>query len=42
MPENKITDGIYPVLPIRDMVVFPGVVVPLFIGRDKVQNLSFR
>ena len=35
MSENKITDGIYPVLPMRDMIVFPGVVVPLFIGRDK-------
>ena len=33
--ENKITDGVYPVLPMRDMIVFPGVVVPLFIGRDK-------
>ena len=35
MQENKITDGIYPVLPVRDMIVFPGVVIPLFIGRDK-------
>ncbi|MBR6232106.1 MAG: endopeptidase La, partial [Alphaproteobacteria bacterium] len=35
MNENKIIDGIYPVLPMRDMIVFPGVVVPLFIGRDK-------
>lgn len=33
MSENK--DGIYPVLPMRDIVVFPGVAVPLFIGRDK-------
>ena len=35
MSENKIIDGVYPVLPMRDMIVFPGVVVPLFIGRDK-------
>ena len=35
MSENKITDGVFPVLPMRDMIVFPGVVVPLFIGRDK-------
>jgi ATP-dependent Lon protease len=25
----------YPVLPLRDIVVFPGMVVPLFVGRDK-------
>ena len=25
----------YPVLPLRDMVVFPHMVVPLFVGRDK-------
>lgn len=30
-----ITDGVYPVLPLRDIVVFPHVVVPLFVGRDK-------
>ncbi len=35
MSENKTNDGVYPVLPMRDMIVFPGVVVPLFIGRDK-------
>jgi ATP-dependent Lon protease len=26
---------IMPVLPLRDIVVFPGMVVPLFVGRDK-------
>jgi ATP-dependent Lon protease len=25
----------YPLLPLRDVVVFPNVVVPLFVGRDK-------
>ena len=30
-----ITDGVYPVLPLRDIVIFPHVVVPLFVGRDK-------
>ncbi|WP_285710949.1 endopeptidase La [Erythrobacter oryzae] len=25
----------YPLLPLRDIVVFPGMVVPLFVGRDK-------
>jgi ATP-dependent Lon protease len=27
--------AIYPVLPLRDIVVFPGMVVPLFVGREK-------
>ncbi|MBO7257712.1 MAG: LON peptidase substrate-binding domain-containing protein, partial [Alphaproteobacteria bacterium] len=35
MSENKVQDNIYPVLPLRDIVVFPHVVVPLFVGRDK-------
>jgi ATP-dependent Lon protease len=26
---------LYPLLPLRDIVVFPGMVVPLFVGRDK-------
>ena len=30
MTENNI-----PVLPLRDIVVFPHMVVPLFVGRDK-------
>ena len=28
----------YPVLPLRDIVVFPGMVVPLFVGREKSIN----
>jgi ATP-dependent Lon protease len=26
-------DNIYPVLPIRDVVLFPGIIIPLFVGR---------
>ena len=26
---------VIPVLPLRDIVVFPHMVVPLFVGRDK-------
>ena len=32
---EKSVDGIYPVLALRDIVIFPNVVVPLFVGRDK-------
>ena len=35
MSEELITEGVYPVLPLRDIIVFPHVVVPLFVGRDK-------
>ena len=27
--------NLYPLLPLRDIVVFPGSVVPLFVGREK-------
>src|SRR5262245_40384377 len=30
--------GTYPVLPLRDIVVFPYMIVPLFVGRDKSIN----
>ncbi len=29
------TLDIYPVLPLRDIVVFPHMIVPLFVGREK-------
>jgi len=30
-----MTTQSYPLLPLRDIVVFPGMVVPLFVGREK-------
>jgi ATP-dependent Lon protease len=27
--------ALYPILPLRDIVVFPHMVVPLFVGREK-------
>ena len=32
---EKVVDGIYAVLALRDIVIFPNVVVPLFVGREK-------
>jgi ATP-dependent Lon protease len=32
MPQSTVT---YPVLPLRDIVVFPHMIVPLFVGREK-------
>ena len=29
------TNSVYPVLPLRDIVVFPHMIVPLFVGREK-------
>ena len=29
-----------PLLPLRDIVVFPSMVIPLFVGRDKSYNLA--
>jgi ATP-dependent Lon protease len=30
-----ISEGVFPVLPLRDIVVFPHMIVPLFVGREK-------
>ena len=35
---QKFNQSQYPVLPLRDIVVFPGMVVPLFVGREKSIN----
>lgn len=35
---NQSAGANYPVLPLRDIVVFPHMVVPLFVGRDKSVN----
>ncbi len=29
-----------PVLPLRDVVVYPHMVIPLFVGREKIYPLS--
>ncbi len=36
--QEEAQDGIYPVLPLRDIVVFPYMIVPLFVGREKSIN----
>ena len=32
---SELTNETYPVLPLRDVVVFPHIIMPLFVGRDK-------
>ena len=32
---EPVSSAVYPVLPLRDIVVFPHMIVPLFVGRDK-------
>ncbi len=34
-PVSPGTLDTYPVLPLRDIVVFPHMIVPLFVGREK-------
>lgn len=39
---NIIAPEIYPVLPLRDLVMFPHMIVPLFVGREKsIQALHY-
>ena len=33
--DKTLSDNLYSVLPLRDIVVFPGMIVPLFVGREK-------
>jgi len=35
LTDLKKTDELIPVLPLRDVVVYPHMVIPLFVGRDK-------
>ena len=35
MADNRPATRLYPVLPLRDIVVFPHMIVPLFVGREK-------
>jgi len=37
-PQNKGGKSVHPVLPLRDIVVFPYMIVPLFVGREKSIN----
>ena len=32
---TTVEGSLYPVLPLRDIVVFPHMIVPLFVGREK-------
>ena len=32
---TQLSSPTYPVLPLRDIVVFPHMIVPLFVGREK-------
>ena len=34
LPREVVFDRSYPVLPLRDVVVYPHMVVPLFVGRE--------
>ena len=34
-PPSGGESELYPVLPLRDIVVFPHMIVPLFVGREK-------
>jgi len=31
----NILDQTIPLLPLRDVVIFPGMVIPLFVGRER-------
>src|SRR5262245_44831487 len=33
--ENDVNPQVLPVLPLREVVVYPAMVIPLFVGRDK-------
>jgi ATP-dependent Lon protease len=33
--KDLVSESAYPILPLRDIVVFPNMIVPLFVGRSK-------
>jgi len=33
--DNQNNNSVLPLIPLRDIVVFPNMVAPLFVGRDK-------
>ena len=33
--KSNRTESVIPLLPLRDVVVFPGMVIPLFVGRER-------
>jgi len=35
MTDSQAASNLYPVLPLRDVVVYPYMVIPLYVGRDK-------
>ena len=35
MQKSNTDDLVFPVLPLRDVIVFPNMVIPLFVGREK-------
>ena len=35
MKKSNSDDLVFPVLPLRDVIVFPNMVIPLFVGREK-------
>ena len=37
-PKKSSKGDTFPVLPLRDIVVFPHMIVPLFVGREKSIN----
>ena len=36
--EISIADNLVPIIPLKDVVIFPNMVVPLFVGRQKPIN----
>jgi uncharacterized protein len=36
--ERSVNSGVFPVIPLRDLVLFPQMVIPLFVGRDKTRH----